>query len=326
MEVEEAGLFAVSDSGLLVYTPGGIYEEQPIELVLVDEAGRAEPLPGFDKPLVSPQVRYSPDGRQLVFVERARSGLLWLFDVERHTYRALSDRGIAGAPRWSPDGSRLVVSWSEAGPFHLWMLPAGGGQWERLTEGERHDWAPSWSPDGRFLAFERAGDIFVYRFEDHQAVPFVATGSREMLPEFSPDGRWLAYTSNESGRDEVYVTSFPDRERTLTVSPQGGMAPAWSRDGSRLFYYSLASPGGRSSMMAVPVRHDPELSLGSPTELFPLPERFLSMSVARTYELHPDGRRFLVGVWGEQKSTPPITRLELVHNWFAELERLSPTP
>jgi serine/threonine-protein kinase len=155
-----AAQFTVADSGLLVYASGGTFEFPPIEMVLLDEAGRAEPLPGFDKPEVSPQGRFSPDGRQYAFVERARSGLIWLFDVQRQTYRALSEAGMAGCPVWSPDGTRLAVSWSKAGPFHLWVLPAqGGGDWQRLTDGEVYEYASSWSPDGRFLAwnFDRTG-------------------------------------------------------------------------------------------------------------------------------------------------------------------------
>ena len=78
-----------------------------------------------------------------------------------------------------------------------------------------------------------------------------------MSPEFSPDGRWLAYSSNESGREEVYVTSFPGREQTLTVSRQGG-STRWSRDGKRL-YYAPTPPRARAWMMAVSVRQEPEL-------------------------------------------------------------------
>jgi serine/threonine-protein kinase len=318
-----AGQFAVSDSGLLVYAPGGLFEDPPQDLLLLNEAGRAEPLPGFDKPLLSSQVNFSPDGRQLVFVERAISGLLWLFDVERQTFRALSNRGMAASPRWSPDGTHLAVTWSEGGPFHLWRLPLDGGEWEQLTDGPHYDFAPSWSPDGRFLAFCRGMDIFLYRFEDQKVVPFVDSPAAESHPEFSPDGRWLAYTSEESGRDEVYVTSFPDRKQTLTVSRQGGLGPAWSQDGKRLFYHSLLAPDGNRSMMAVTVRHGAKLSLGPPTTLFRYP--FLPQSPMRGYDLHPDGRRFLVAIEGEHTPPPPITRLQLVHNWFTELERLAPT-
>jgi Tol biopolymer transport system component len=221
-----------------------------------------------------------------------------------------------------------VTSWTEGGPPHLWIAPTGPGDWERLTESERPDRGLSWSPDGQFLAFDRrpppSRDIFLYRFEDRQVVPFLTTNATEGYPEFSPDGRWLAYASNESGRWEVYATSFPDRERTITVSRQGGRAPAWSRDGKRLFYYSHPpGPDGRRSMMAVPVRHDPEMSLGQPTALFRLPAGFVALST-RSYDLHPDGRRLLVGVAREQEPSPPITRLNLVHNWFAELNRIAP--
>jgi Tol biopolymer transport system component len=322
-----AGQFAVSDAGLLAYAPGSIVADTPIELLLVDEDGRTDPLPGFDRPLVSPQLHFSPDGRYLAFTEQHRSGLLWLFDVERQTYRALSNRGIAGSPRWSADGTRLAVGWSEAGPFQLWIVPTGRGDWERLTDGERMTWSPSWSPDARFLAFVQEGppseDILIYRFEDQKAVPFLATPAMELYPELSPDGRSLAYASNESGRFEVYVTSFPDREQTLTVSRQGGQAPAWSRDGSRLFYYSRPSEGVRT-LMAVAVRDGPELSLGMPTPLFRLPQRFVDIGT-RAYALHPDGRHFVIGRFRETDPPPPITRLNLVHNWFAELERLCPT-
>jgi dipeptidyl aminopeptidase/acylaminoacyl peptidase len=322
-----AAQFTVSDSGLLAYAPGGVFPDTPVELLLVDEKGRTAPLPGFDRPLVSPQLSLSPDGRLLAFNEQERTGLLWLFDLERQTYRALSDRGIAGSPRWSPDGKRLAVGWSEAGPMQLWIVPADRGDWERLTTEDHMVWSPSWSPDGRFLAFTGytpSADIFIYRFEDRKIVPFLATQAREAYPEFSPDGRWLAYSSDESGRGEVYVASFPGREKTLTVSRQGGIDPKWSPDGKRLFYTTPEPPDGPPSMMAVTVRQGPELSLGRPTFLFRLPDGFVALWT-HSYEFHPDGRHFVVGRIVKTAPPLPITRLELVQNWFAELERLCPT-
>jgi Tol biopolymer transport system component len=263
----------------------------------------------------------------MAFVERESSGLLWLFDLERHTHRALSDRGLASSPRWSPDGTRLVASWTEAGPFHLWLLPTTGGEWEQLTGGAAFDWTPSWSPDGRLLAFLRGSvspDILLYRLEDRRVVPFLDTPARELWPDFSPDGRWLAYGSDETGRFEVYVTSVPDRQRTFAVSHEGGGAPAWSRDGRRLFYLSLPSADGRQSMMSVTVRDGATLSLGRPTLLCRLPEGFVFLGPMRSYALHPDGKRFVVGRRVQAQPTPPITRLTLVENWSAELDRLAP--
>jgi len=321
--------FAVSPSGLLAYAPGGIIESSPNDLVLVDRAGRATLVPGLGKPLAIGQARFSPDGRRIAFVEQAISGRLWLFDVERRTHRALSREGIAGFPLWSPDGTRLVVRWSMAGPMSLWCVPVDtGGAWDRLTDG--HDVASSWSPDGRVIAFAREGpgggwDIFLYRFEDHRSVPFLATAANEWSAAFSPDGRWLAYVSNESGRDEVYVTSFPDRRRTVVVSPRGGSEPVWSRDGEELFYRSPGPPG-EAFIMSVAVTRGEAVALGRSRVLFA--DSFGEYGAAPGFDVTPDGRRFLFARTKEgaaPQSPAPITRVHLVHNWFAELERLCPT-
>jgi len=312
-----AAQLTVAPSGLLVYAPGGIQQDGRSDLVLVDGAGGVVPLPGFDKPLVNGQVRFSPDGRYVAFAEKASSGRLWLFDLERQTHRALSREGVAGWPRWSPDGTRLVVSWSAAGPMNLWELTADGtGAWRRLTDVDALDVPSSWSPDGRHLAFGRTVrampmDIFLYRFEDRQVIPFLATDASETSPEFSPDGRWLAYVSNETGRWEAYVTSFPARERTLVVSRRGGAGPAWSRDGRTLFYLQ-----GDGVIMSVALRDGLTLSLGPPTlagrrppDLREFPGVF---PVARSFDLHPDGRRFVFGTTGQVEPEAPVTRLTLV--------------
>jgi Tol biopolymer transport system component len=246
-----AGQFAVSSSGLLVHASGGIFQDPPQELVLVDREGRVEPLPGFDKPLTTGQLRFSPDGRQIAFTERARSGLAWVFDVERQTHRALSRDGIAGSPIWSPAGDQIVLGWSTAGPLQLWLASAdGGGDWERLTDGE--DYPSCWTPDGRALLFVRDqsanNNILLYRFEDRQVVPLLATKAEEKYPEISPDGRWLAYVSNETGRDEVLVTSFP-RPQGDARRVAGGRHCARRRATGRRSTTSRATPsaGGCSA-------------------------------------------------------------------------------
>jgi eukaryotic-like serine/threonine-protein kinase len=333
-----AGQFVTSSSGLLAYVAGGPFEFPAVELVLVDTAGHAERLPGFDKPAVSAQSQFSPDGRLLAFVEQARSGLLWLFDVERKTYRRLSHDGVAGCPVWSPDGTRLVVSWSKGGLLQLWELPVEGGEWRRLVESDGFDCATDWSPDGRFLAFSRSAapgpsrEIMLYDFEERAVTPFLPM--KAWSPAFSPDGRWLAYASEESGRIEAYVTSFPDRARTATVSQLGGESPFWSRDGRTLFYRTLlpsvegraafmGMAGATYSLVRVEVRAGPALALGPPRTLARLPEGFIPLKPGRCVDQHPNGR-FLVGRFTKPFPDTPITRLELVHNWFAELKRVSP--
>ncbi|HSD25763.1 MAG TPA: protein kinase [Vicinamibacteria bacterium] len=321
-----AGQFVVSSSGLLVHASGGIFEDRPAELVLVDAAGRVEPLPGFEKPLTTGQIRFSPDGRQVAFTEKARSGLAWVFDIERKTQRALSHEGISSFPIWSPAGDRIVLGWSAAGPLNLWLVPVdGGGEWQRLTDGI--DLPSCWTPDGRAVVLVRTqpgrsdSDIFLYRFEDRQVVRLLAAKADEGFPEISPDGQWMAYSSNETGRDEVLVTSFPDCSRTLVVSREGGTTPAWSRDGETLYYLSL----DQTRVLAVAVSRGTSLRLGSPTVRFRLPAGFLFYRPVRSYDIHPDGSRLLVS---RLKGTPhplePVTRLRLIQNWFSELESLSP--
>jgi len=215
----------------------------------------------------------------------------------------------------------------------LWLAPAeGGGPWQRLTEGD--DWPSSWTPDGRAVVFVRIQpdqtmDILLYRFEDRQVVPLIATKANEMFPEVSPDGRWLAYVSDESGRDEVLVTSFPDRKTTFVVSREGADSPAWSRDGKTLYYLTRESvdnglPAYR--LLSVPVTPGEPLALGKPAVLFRLPPGILGSAPTRCYDVHPDGRRFLfVRTKGSLSLPAPVTRLHLAQGWFAELERLSPT-
>jgi serine/threonine-protein kinase len=323
-----AAHLAFSSSGLLAYVRGGVFAEPPAEFVLAGPGGGVEPLAGFDRPLCTGQHRFSPEGRRLAFVERSASGLLWLFDVERQTQRQFTRDGIAGFPVWSPDGSRVVVGWAKEGSVNLWSVPAEGeGAWERLTTGEQEDWPSSWSPDGSVLAFVRGLEIFLYRFEDRQVAPFVARqpGDRRFTAygyaEFSPDGRFMAYVSNETGRHEVYVTSFPDRRQTLAVSRDGGMSPAWSRDGRRLFYRSVE----RRAVMGLSVGTGSSLSLGLASVVLPEPANTIFNMPVWRVELHPDGRRVLFARERAPTVIPPVTRVELVQNWFTELERASPS-
>jgi serine/threonine-protein kinase len=319
-----AGQFSVSGSGLLVYAPGGIRHQAESELVWVDRAGRVEVLAGFDKPEVTNQVRFSPpDGRRVAFIQDA--GPLWLFDVERTTYTKVSPEGVAAAPRWSPDGRRLAFAWSAAGAWSVWLVSVeGSGTLERLIESSSDLWPSSWSPDGRFLALvgfgpDTGADIVIYRVEDRTRVPYLNSRSSETYPEFSPDGRWLAYVSDETGRPEVYLRSFPDGSRKLAISNRGGAEPAWSSDGRELFYRSFDP----RKIMKVDLDLGPRSSVGLPKALFDF--HFEICGPTRGYDLHPDGRRFLFTRVKQARRPVEITRLNLVQNWFEELKRLVPT-
>ncbi len=318
-----AGQFSVSGSGSLAYAAGGVNHLLDDELVWVSRDGRIETLAGFDRSDVNMQVRLSPDGRQVAFVQQA--GPLWLFDLERAAYTRVSPpECLAGAPRWHPDGRRLTFAWSAAGPMKPWQVSVaeGSDKLEPLAADAEQAWPSSWSPDGRFLALvgstaETGQDILVYDAQDQKTRPFLQTRSNETYPEFSPDGRWLAYVSNETGRGEVYLRSFPDASRKTLVSNQGGSEPAWSPDGRELFYVSLPP----LKMMKVDLRLSPDVWVGRPQPLFDF--AFILCGPWRGYDLDRNGRRFLVTRM-RRRPVVEITHINLIQNWVEELKAKVP--
>ena len=135
----------------------------------------------------------------------------------------------------------------------------------------------------------------------------------EMLAELSPNGRWLAYSSNESGRFEVYVRSYPDLDNKWQVSPSGGIEPAWSQDGTELFYRD--EEGLR--LMVVDIHQEPDSRPGMPRVLFEgayVP----TIGFGRNYDVAPDGESFLLV---EQKMGGiEQAQIQIVLNWFREIE------
>jgi serine/threonine-protein kinase len=317
-----AGQYSVSESGALISVSGGIFLEPVADLYWVDRSGRAEKWTAFGPRPVN-GIRLSPDGRQLAFSTRGLNRGVWIYDIQRNTVTRLTSDGQPWTPLWTPDGKRVVFSWSKTGPSEIWWAAGdGSGKMEQLTKTEFEQRASSWTQDGKYLAFVDSGrgtslDIQVLRMADRQVIPFAATKSGEVFPEFSPDGRWLAYASNESGRNEVYVRSFPDGKRTLPVSSEGGMSPMWAPNGWELFYWNIDF----TKLMKVDISPGQNLSAGTPKLLFEFAANGSTM--IRIYDITPDGRRFLIR---EKKdyNLPPVTELSLVRNWFEELKRLSP--
>jgi dipeptidyl aminopeptidase/acylaminoacyl peptidase len=152
--------------------------------------------------------------------------------------------------------------------------------------------------------------------------PFIATPDREYSPEFSPDGHWLAYTSNASGRNEVYVQPYPGPGPRLQVSLEGGMNAAWSRAGRELFFVQGPGPDGQSHMMSVEVRPGPTLSFGKPRRLFAFPEASVAFACdpTRCYGVSPDGRFFYTVQALTAPPPDPVTQINLATNWVEEMK------
>ena len=216
-----------------------------------------------------------------------------------------------------------------------WKAADGSGAVERLTTSTRSQTPASWSPDGTTLAFVEEGDakgseffqfdIWVLSIADRKTRAVIHTAANEMTPEFSPDGRWLAYVSNESGRHEVYVQPYPGPGERHLISTRGGEQPAWSRNGQELFYVQGGgyAPGGVTTLMAVKVATTPAFLAGTPEAVFENPD--LAIGWARSYDVAPDGRRFLLTLRKEATTSLPPTQMIFVQHWFEELKRLVPT-
>ena len=326
-----AGQFAVAGQGsTLVYATGGVAPDSEREIVWVDRTGQMQSagVPGrtFNAP------RLSPEGQRIATwasAPGASGNRVWIYDLLRGTLTSLTpDKEWAYWSVWSPDGSQVAFQVLTAGRGNLHSRSADGtGSSRPLVNAKRAFQAPSsWLPDGT-LAYTENGDttrsdIWILNAASTAATPrpVVQTAANERYPELSADGKWLAYTSDESGRDEVYVQPYPGPGSRVLVSTSGGFAPAWRRDG-REIYYTLGIDG-TTRMMAVPISvGDGKLTVGPAQRLFE--GRFGSSGPSRGYDVTDDGRRFLM-VRLVDSPPPPPSQMVLVANFAEELKRLAP--
>lgn len=173
-------------------------------------------------------------------------------------------------------------------------------------------------PAQQFFQF----DIWALSIADRKTRPVIQTPANEMSPELSPDGRWLAYVSNQTGRMEVYVEPYPGPGERHLISTNGGFQPAWG--GNReLFYVQPAAPGSEiRTLMSVAVVTVPTFSAGKPVPMFGNAD--LATPWGRSYDVAPDGRRFLLTLMRAEPARP--TQMVFVQHWLEELKRVVPTP
>jgi hypothetical protein len=126
----------------------------------------------------------------------------------------------------------------------------------------------------------------------------------------SPDGQWIAYTSNESGRSEVYVQPFPNGGRKWQISTNGGGGPLWARSGRELFYHE------EGKVMVVPVEARADFIAERPRFLFEVNTVMSAGQGRPNYDVTPDGLHF---VFTLPKPQPPATQIHFALNWYQEL-------
>lgn len=311
--------FAVSSGGTFAYVPA---TSEPGErgLVWVDRTGAATPAVKVRG--MSRWFDLSPDGLRVARYNNAGPARdVWVEDLSNHTSTPLTFRADTVPADmvdrltavWSADGR--LIAYSAGTPPNLYRIPTdGSGGEERLTTSGNPQWAGSWSPDGRTLAFVEldplsGSDIWLLTLDEagkpRAPRALLRTPFGESAPMISPDGRWLAYQSNESGRYEIYVQPFPDGGSRRQLSNDEGAYPHWSPRGDELFFLS---PLNRAGMTAVAVKPGPDFRTDPPRILYD----------ARRYEAaftpSPDASRFLMM---PVLIDAPITQVNLVTNWLA---------
>jgi eukaryotic-like serine/threonine-protein kinase len=317
------GFFSASNNGVLVYRSdaGQIYQ-----LTWLDQQGKV--LATVAEPDRYNSLALSPDGRRIAVSrtnpENTPNWDVWLLDVGRNTSTRLTYEQVrATFPVWSADGSSVIFDSVREGDVNLYLKLVNGAGDERLllNAGPEFKYATNSSRDGRFLLYtvenaKTKSDLWVLPLNgDRKPVPFLRTEFNERSGQFSPDGQWIAYTSDESGRDEIYVRDFSSGSAQgflnaagkWLISKGGGTDPRWRGDGKELFY--VATDG---KLMSVDISAKPMFKAGAPRPLFQLPAGFMAGDVTA------DGRRFLIGVPVAQSSSVPFT---VVLNWQKTLKK-----
>lgn len=324
--------YAVSDSGTLVYIPATMGAQRT--LVWVDRNGKEEPLSIPTNPYYGPRI--SPDGTKVAF---SVGGNIWNGDIgiwdlihKNMTWLTL-DTG--GSPIWTPDGKQIVYESVRENICKLYRRAADGtGKADLIGSASGRDIFPSsWSDNGTNLLLTElnlsAGGIYnigmLSMQGDGKRRSLLEAKHNEMQPRISPDGKWMAYTSNESGRKQIYVRPFPvlDGRGRWQVSTGGGDSAIWSRDGRELFYRN------GDAVMAVSVRTKPSLILEMPKTLFHGTYVYSDLTSVNSHlsswDISPDGKRFLI-----LKESPAASasggarRINIALNWLEELKNRAP--
>ena len=311
------GIFTVSENGILAFALGRAGGGG--QLTWLDASGRRLGTVGDRS--VAYALRLSPDGRRASMILGDPNNDVWVYELERGVRTRLTrDAQVVVTPQWSPDGSQILFG-SQAGQTQFALATVfanGAGERKVLYQSKERIEPTDWSRDGRYILVDRGNiggtDVWVIPLaETAEAYPLVQSPAYRAGGQFSPDGRWVAYNSRETGRAEVYVSSFAERGARWQVSVRGGTQPRWRRDGQELTFVSAdgelmaATVGNRGSHFEVR-----DVKPLFRVNMFAGPRLG-----ANAYDVAPNGNRFLVNAAGEAGEA----RVALVDHWDAELPK-----
>ena len=312
--------FSASDNGVLAYL-GGTFRTS--ELVWYDRAGRR--LGTMGPPGEYQQLSLSRDERRAAVVRvdpTTRQHEIWVIDGSRGSIsRATTAPPVADDPVWSPDGRYIAfasTNRSALGDVHVKAWSDAGSE-ETVLSSSGNNIVYDWSPDGQFVLYAREEEPTPIKnlwtvsvSGDRSPALFLQTPFQKTGARFSPDGRLIAYSSDESGRTEVYITSFPKADIKHQVSTSGGEQPQWRRDGRELFFVSA---DGR--LMASEISRGDGVTAGVPRALFSVPGTTSGQPDPWrwAYAVASNGERFLINTPRDEERWP----INIVFNWTSLL-------
>jgi serine/threonine-protein kinase len=317
---------ALSRNGVLAYVRG-LSSAITVQGTWVGRDGSIAPIepalsfmPGANRGLA-----LSPDGRRLaVDVLGGQTVDLWVRELPSGPFTRLTFDGLENTrPSWTPDGRDvLFLRNAGRGISSVWKQRAdGSAPAESVYASRMSIFEAMITADGRWLVFRANprggdGDILGLRLDQPGVAPVPLVDSRfqESHPAVSPDGRWIAYTSQETGRSELYVRPFPGTNQgRWQVSSEGATAPRWSRDGRELFFLTMTG-----DLMTAPVTGAPTFAAGAPTRLFGgVGTTYMNGLATPYYDVSTDGRRFLL--MRINGRTDDTEQLVLVDGWLDEV-------
>ena len=280
----------------------------------------------LDSPRVYSDPRLTPDGRRVALHLWDQQNDIWVGDLVRGRLTRLTFTSEEEeTPVWSPDGRELAFA-ADRGPGARQVVrkAADGGAaapehviWQTAD----HFHVTDWSPDGRTIIVEirRAGtanDLLAIDVASGKERVLVASAFRERQARLSSDGKWLAYTSDESGRDEVYVQPFPSLQGRAMVSAAGGTEPVWSRDGRRLFFR------GAAQMLSSSLTSTSPLEFAPPATLFADTFTRTQGETHTHFDVDAAGR-FLMIDQGDLRTPRERDQIHIVLNWAEQLKKLT---
>ncbi len=285
--------FALAQNGTLAYI-----EEGKPSLVLVDRSGNVQHLVE-EQAVHAP--RFSPDGRRISFDITSVDGRdVWVLSLDPLARSRATFAGDGHDASWTPDGQFITYMHLIKGVVGLYQTrPGSTAPPESLIASPHLDYTGTWLRDGSALIADGSelqensgGDVV--RIANRGKGPIEALVASRYLERFaapSPDGKWLAFTSDQSGREEVYLRSLAVDGNPVLVSQDGGTEPVWSPDGRELFYRSVSNNEG--VLMAAAVRTTPALAVASQQVLFNVQD-MVGTGPHANYDVSPDGRMFVM--------------------------------